>query len=234
MDGVITYSYAMGTGEELRGSDFDSLELMENPSSLLRALSEPSKGLIVPRFIGIYQGYELIAHTRTPEEANAIEAERKYVNMMERAIDNAAGLSIFSKLGISDFVHPRLIHVGYNPDIWTPNLVRESVGDRLNRIAISSIQELPNFYRKDTRAILTILEKGQEIFEVEEDRNKVIKALRPDIREFGDQSKLYGLTRAEYAFLNIIQRVGQEHPNIITGPQLMVEFAELLEQVVVL
>ena len=75
--------------------------------------------------------------------------------------------------------------------------------DHVGRVAVGSYRELPNFYEKDSRIGNEIFERGQEIFERERDREKVLKSVGPMIREFEETAGLYGLTRAEYSLLKI-------------------------------
>lgn len=125
-----------------------------------------------------------------------------------------------------------MIAVIYNSDIWSPDLVRDSLTEKLNRVALVPAKEVPNFYGKDPTALQTIYEKGNEMFKEKGDRKTVLEAIRPEIEDFKDQGRLYGLTRAEYSFLRIIQREGQEHPDLIVGPELLTEAARLFEEVI--
>ena len=226
MDRVISYKYALGTGEQIRLGNFDKENFQRDPSQLVKKIIEQGTGLIVPRFIGIYQFHEIMPHTGNQEERELIKDLERNEERHQKSLNDLANLEIASSFGIKDNSHPGLIFVAYNPSIWTPDLVRESIGSRINRVIIAPFGEIPNFDGKDTTITETILEKGQRIFEVQQDRRKALEFVKPEVQIFQDQANLYGLTRQEYAFLNMVGRA-ENHPSLITGPELIKAIQEL-------
>ncbi|GEM_PF-6319107 len=202
MDRIVTYSYALGTGEQLRSGYLERIRT--DLSRLIEILSKPREGLVVPEFIGVYQECEIMAHTNHQEELTALESAREKFESLKETMDILANESIASRFGIKDNTHPDLIFVAYNSEIWTPSLVRESLANKINRVVIAPYTELPNFYGKDTQIVQSIFDKGQVVFEREKDPRKSFEAIGPELKSFEEQITLYGMTRQEYVFLKLM------------------------------
>lgn len=202
MDAVTKFLYSIGSGNEIITGRTNPLDVAETPSELIKTLTENEKGIIVPKFIGVYQMREVVTHIGQEQKA----ARRKIAafTKLEQALDIVSNRHIFEKFATEDNAHPNLIFVAYNSELWTSSLVRESLGNTINRIVIAPYTELPKFSEKDITIAEQILSKGQEIYGEIRDKAIVFKALTPELSAFRDQAMLYGLTRQEYAILEIL------------------------------
>ncbi len=217
MDKVATYTYALGSASELREGNLKKLRTNKDSSKLIKMVyGRNDSGLVVPRFMGVYQTDEFIAHTNTFGEREALERIEKLYRLMQLSKSRLTRLSIFSSLGVDDEVHPDLIMVTYDPNTWTEELVRVSLDDKLKRVAIVSAKELPKVYNKNTTLAETIIERGQNEFEITGDREKSLYFVNPMVQEFAAELELYGSTREEYAFLRIFKDARSKVLKVIT------------------
>lgn len=216
MDRVVTFVYAVGNGEELRKGELDVLGTSDSYEGLERYLQ--TKGLIIiPQFIGVYQKEEIIAHNVSEEKG--AEGLRGTLEVLNSSLAHLSNLVLGPET--RDNIHQDLIHVVYDSDIFNEYLVRQCLGDNLKRIAVSTKNEVPNFYNKDTdvvnRFLEEILENGL--------RRKCDRYLG-FLRAIQEQSELYGLTRCEFSVLKIAQ---QKVGTLLTDHSLLSSFSSLFD-----
>ena len=221
MDWQTGFSYAVGTGREIRTGEINPFDVETSLDNLLNVLIKKEKGLIVPKFIGVYQTGDMITHTNHLEEQKTLGRERVALAALEQVLNSAADQHILMRLSTTDNAHPNLIFVAYDPELWTHSLVRESLGNNINRITIAPYTELPKFSGKDITIAEQILTKGKRIYDELKDDTAVLKGVTPELRAFQDQAMLYGLTRQEYAVLGILKAPLENSNSIVSGRALI-------------
>lgn len=205
MDKIVKYNYAYGGMEDLRKGIFENMHVS---SSLHRLkIDSGNRGVVIPNFVGVYQ--EADAIPEHPDEKMYGEFIKKEFKRLDFLINRVAK-EILERRGREERFNANLIHIGYDPDLYDEKLVRELFINPSPRIVISSYRELPYFGRKDTSGIEMVGEKLRELFETVEEREEGVPILRTISEEacsiFNREGKKYGLTRQEYAFLQILDR----------------------------
>lgn len=199
-----SYIYAVGSGEELNQGDFDVLGISDNFQGLERYLQK-KESMIIPRFVGVYQKSEIILEQGEYEETERQE-QQEFANNFFQGASEILNLA-FSFNGREDNTHPDLIHITYNPQLWTEKLVKECIGDNNSRLAFSEYKKLPAFANKDTD--LTIKFWSSLISEKPE--------VKKYLQLFEEQRKTYGLTRIEYAFPYAYEMMGDRLITLLTN-----------------
>lgn len=197
-EGITKYSYSTGTLEEIKKGKISRIQIgMETPN-YSEVLFRKEGQILIPRVAGVYQERELTIETAQERE------ERKYVEAKMRELDN----KMLSKMkGITDKIHPNLIHIGYDPHIWTRKNLEMVLNDTLNRIALSPVISMPNFFEKDIAAFDEIYDEeirvvGEDPSKVsEEEYKKMAEKLTPKIEKLFEQLKQFGLTREEWCYI---------------------------------
>mgnify|MGYP001577016221 CR=1 FL=1 len=201
MKRVLDHVYATGTAGELRDPD-SNLRFFKDPSKIVRTLfGEHASGLIVPRFMGVYQRDKIVPDSDDPEEVrDAKEEQELLVSTREENLQNANIL--FSRtIGTLDLLNPDLIFLAYNPQIWAPSTARESLDDKVRRIAIGSVTQLPDFPFKDSSLISQIYDVAEKMKSLSERSVATEEYMESLVQELGKQLDMYGATREEYAHL---------------------------------
>lgn len=200
MDEIVYFTYAIGGIEDLRKGDLDIMESSLSIDEL--NLASPHQNIIIPKFIGVYQDLEI--KLETDEEIlykEDIEREDKLLG----SISNLLTKIIVEQKGIEESFSPRLIHIGYDPDIYKNDLVRELLGKGTERLAISPYNKIPNFSEKNTAELSVYLNQiGEMQMAREEGISELIRVASEGCLTLQEQLKSFGLTREEFAFLGIL------------------------------
>ncbi len=173
MKSIVCYEYGLGTFDEIKFR-VDELELFPEISGLIDRFFE-ERGIFIPKVIGVYQRKELI-----PER----EPEREFLKKLNEfhrdivSVQDSSRESISFKSDLSN-----LIFVAYDPSSIPLEIVRDLLNEDSGRIAIGSMDSVPDFYRKDSY-----------LFNRDE-------CERVNLREFRKMRAEYGLTELENAVL---------------------------------
>ncbi len=207
MDNISRYKYAYGGMNDLLKGRFEKLKTANSLDKL--TLINYRSSILVPQFIGVYQESELKPDTL--EERENIGAASMGKKMAENVVDRVAQARLSQK-GKADRSTPNLIHIGYNSEIYNGRLARELFGEGLERVKFSSYDRLPNFSAKDRVEILEYVKKMAEKIEIE-DEEGVEKLSREAYNFIDEQLRIFGLTRTEYAFLDVLYNAANPLPN---------------------
>jgi hypothetical protein len=226
MDNITTFRYAIGTADQLRDVTEEGLEFQDSAKNLVLQMS--GRGVIfVPKFVGVYQGSETMSHTNTAEERSAVEQVNEQNRQHDRIVSILANLTIEERGGIRDKVHPRLIHVVYDPTVCPRDLVRMSIGDEVGRLGYSNKDSFPDFYQKDVNWIDAINSTGNTLSEQGLGRGEILEKIGPSIQVLREDAQKYGLTRSEYAFLGILNHAARFGNSRIITPHSGVDFGDI-------
>ncbi|MBR9691610.1 hypothetical protein GOV06_02390 [Candidatus Woesearchaeota archaeon] len=199
MDSVTEYIYAVGNPEQLRDGDFNKMPSAGTIKRLDVDLTEES--LIVPRFLGVYQKTRIVPD----DDVTPSKVYESFEDMFNRILR----LGLMLKTGTVDKVDPLLICIGYDGDLWTPELVKMAMKDKIGRLKVASLDDLPNFYDKDTAGIELFLEEHNELTIKGRATEDVLKKLEPQMKYLLKHFPQFGMTRLEYLVLNIVQDKGR-------------------------
>jgi hypothetical protein len=226
MDLKARYEFAYGHSRELSGGELDKMQNAERFEELMFP-KEESK-IIQPKFIGVYQFRDVVLHgDEEREHKDEIEKESK---SLEKLAHSIADTALFANKGFHDNLNPRLIHIGFDDNIWSPELVRQAIEDKLGRIAISTYTGMPDFYEKNTSAGALINEKGIELLNDLEDVKEMARRLKSQLDDYENEMKPYGLTRDEYAFLQIMRKLGKSNSDVISESKLINIYSDAMKR----
>ncbi|MDO8622875.1 MAG: hypothetical protein Q7R52_01410 [archaeon] len=207
MDTITKYQYAYGGIEDMRKKDMESMDILDSPRDVQihAIMEEASRGssLIIPKFLGIYQMSEPMMQTL--EETEHEEEIKNYHIQLKKMLDEA-GQHILGMSGRRDRFNSELIHVCYDPSFYTRGLVSDLLGEGHGRIGISPYNGCPNFGDKNTVISEVYIRRLKDIsIEVDEEerRQELAKIAGEGHQELLNQMQRFGLTRDEYAFLDI-------------------------------
>lgn len=233
MDRIVTYKYAAGTVDELREIDYEKIDVRDNLDSARKNLDSLSEGIIaIPRFVGAYQERGFVTHTNSDDEKQAAELCECITGLLGGMVDEASKKVIKSRTGFKDRAHPKLIHVGYDGRFYTPNIVRMSFGDEINRLGYSKLEDMPDFSGKDTESLYLAIKSalklihGEEDEEIRDDLKKALQSVRNNTRD-------YGLTREEYVLLMAAEKMHSGPSKLVTEPGAVnagIKIAELIRE----
>ena len=194
MDWVTTYVYSLGERDELINGD---LPIESSPKKIVDTLKR-ERGVITPRFIGIYQGRQPV---RLSEEDSA---RATLENMMRYGMLQMTSATVLELKGLHDSLHPQLVCIGYGPR-WEPYLVRQVMGDTLGRVAFYPAEALPNFGEKQANTTICLaIEKIKELEAQGNSAEKIRQILKPEIEFLKEQEQTYGFTREERTFIETL------------------------------
>jgi len=205
MDEITTYKFAYGTSDEIKKGNLSSLPTSFTLSALMPFIQK-EKGIILPKFVGIYQENQETYSKfdqKIPEQLNEINQLEKIMERFQTELKN-------------DF-HPNLIHIGHDSKI-PPELVKQMFYQKKpnldflinfsnnNRIVISELVDLPsNFNGKDSLLIKNYFEKALEETKKFEDLEKTMNVFKELYSFLEDQLKNYGLTKVEFSLFNLLE-----------------------------
>ncbi len=227
MDKIRVFRYAYGGIEDLRRGEFDSMQVADSLSAIRYDSSK--KIVVVPRFIGVYQQEELKSDSL--QEKDEEEENKKVTERVRELLESLSKMALESD-GIEERFHPDLMHLGYDGKLYNERIVREIFGSGLERIAVSSIEELPDFGAKSNEDYEFYCKIKELPYEADE--MKRADTIRKIASESYDvvtaQLREFGLTREEYAFLNILKRLKdiQKEKKIIDCPDCLRFFTGIL------
>lgn len=190
------YRYAFGSMEQITNADFENMLSTEDISDL--DFSHNSSALSLPEFTGVFQ-----------EREYATEGYDEDFFSLDMLKDNIGFvIGNIRHFNERETIYPDLISVIYNSkDGWTPAIIRLLLGENTSRVAIIDNNSLPNFYKKDTSAVLSNMWRD------------IIGSYRKDKKEAGKFTKkwgglidnlsnhlsTYGLTKNEYSSLRVLR-----------------------------
>ena len=217
MDTVTKYRYACGTSDQLAEGDLDNL----STSDSIEDLDMSESGLIVvPKFVGVYQTKELQYKTQLERENK--EDLDKFFNVLSSSYDekNRDAMKLF---GITEQIDPRLIHVGFDQDVYDRGLVCLTFKGRSHRLAFSPCNNMPNFPEKHTELLGIYVQQMTD--ELKNDDTSKEKLIADCKRAYGDLNQMlrtYGLTREEYGYMRVFDKLSTELHGIkiMTGPEV--------------
>ena len=214
------FKYGKGTLEELRAGsveryDFDRQEVraifdMENLEGRL---------VITPWAVGVYQ-----AHIHKPDSYDKIEEMERtdgFRKMFLGLRSSIINMGIKAITGKEDGIHEELIHVIYDPNVFTnERVLREYLRDDVGRVGLSSCKSIPNF---DDKCFYDLIKNGTETISKLESQKVSLEEGKPVLdklqKEIEGQRDSYGLTQIEYAFLATLKFIdnGSQGKIIIPG-----------------
>jgi hypothetical protein len=200
------FIYALGGIESIRKGDFDSMQAADSLDKLDLVSHER---IIIPRFVGIYQDWKVKADTREERE-NKEEIEGR-IKELEFLVERLAKLAL-EKRGERERFNAKLIHVGYEPEIYDEKLTRQLLGQGSKRLGVSAYRDLPDFAHKDTVLAEMFIEHLAELrmntdfaeTDDEEKVSQVAKIAGESYETLQEQLQKFGLTREEFAFLHAL------------------------------
>ncbi len=209
MDRVTYYKYAYGGIEDIRKGNFDS---MQNASSLRKLkLDSLERGIVIPRFVGVYQDWR--AKPDTGEERDFRREYEEDLKGIESKLDYLIKIALEMR-GEQERFNPKRIHIGYDPAIYRDRkLVRELLGGGSERLGISSYENLPDFAGKETVLDQIYMEQLGDVpldLDKEEGVSRIVKIASEGYSGLQQQLERFGLTRDEFAFLHMFNRL--RHP----------------------
>ncbi len=203
MDKIHYFKYAFGGIEDITEGNFDRMDVACSLNDL--NLDSDSRGIIIPRFVGVYQDWRIKPDTR--EEENNKRIYEEIVRGLEFLREQLAKGTLENE-GIKERVYPKLIHIGYDPRFYNEGLVREFFG-RPRRLEFSPYQDLPEFYHKDLVIIDIFIKELEDILREGNNGDGRVTRIEEIAKESYDglkeQLRRFGLTREEFIFLHIFE-----------------------------
>lgn len=214
-----------GGMNDLKRGEFDNLSEVFLQQGLVALTSQIKSKIIIPTFIGVYQYSQL-----KPDSA----VERQYLQTAETIkrfkedfLDRH--VTMLQEEYIEDSCHPKLIHIGYSPEIGSSSLIKELFGEGIKRIGVSPYQNLPDFPAKDTLTIEQYISRVYDTTNNKVEKNET-EALAKEFYDFlENQHKIFGLTRVEYALMDKMRQIANPHLEnrmIITDSNLISSWVE--------
>src|SRR3989344_810995 len=133
------FQYQLDTINKVLRGEGEELESLDDLTGLFDSTSPG--GILLPRTVGIFQEHNW---GEIPDEARA------HVRAMEAQLHHATQEVVERATCGKDAVHPNLICLVYDPDVFSPTVMRELLTDqdRMGRIKIASYLEVPEFETK--------------------------------------------------------------------------------------
>ena len=195
---ITTYFYSAGTVDEIKKGDSKRIQITKEIPDYTKSLNKNGNLIIVPKVVGIYQERE------PAKETAYIRKERRRI---EKKRDEVIEKRLSERWGIIDNLHPYLIYVGYEPNVFTRDSLKGLLNDEMDRVGLSSISSMPNFFEKDQITLCNILVEEGEMYSDDvskvsaEERVRVRRKFIPQIEKLSKQLKPFGLTRNEFYFI---------------------------------
>ncbi len=189
-----SYSFAIGTSSELQK---EPLSLYTTNS--LETLPQMSEsGIIIPRFVGIYQSDQFLMGSKESKSKDKIRSSKKMILTGYRT----AIRKKLRSLGISDTCNPELICIAYDSNNFQDGLVRSFFKQVAHRVKISPLEDIPDFNQKDPKIhseIIRRFEEGLRNYQSETEKYKIaFDIFRETLLGLQQQFNTYGLTLEEY------------------------------------
>ena len=196
------YFYSIGSLEGIKEGNSEKYLLTRKKIDFKDLfVSKENNLILVPKIIGIYQCRK--RNFDNPSDKHKWEKAIEYSNA---AID----LSISAEWRITDTINRDLIHIIFDPELISQNLIRKTLKDNLNRVGVSTLDNSLNFYEKDIYSVYELLSQSNDSRQGKEDpaeiEPEVLNAsfvkLKPKAREVLGKIEPYGLTRDEWYNIN--------------------------------
>ncbi|MDP4039069.1 MAG: hypothetical protein Q8P57_00600 [Candidatus Pacearchaeota archaeon] len=194
METITEFRYALGRAEEIINGSSE-LRFFDKPTGLIRELELKGRGdgLIIPYFIGVYQGREFVPITENEKEFCSSGIPDLLIEVLN------AYFSSQTTQGSRE-IHPELISILYDSSIIDYNLARIAFGNSADRIAVTSVSDAPSFGDKDTALMSLAIDKLRGT-EGDLSVARAREIIRPELELLREQGKVYGLTGKEFRFL---------------------------------
>jgi len=214
MDRITYFQYAFGRIEDLKEGTLENLRTIDSLSDIeTTKLSEnpdfkvPQKGIILPKFIGVYQDWRLKA-----DNGREREYEEEFEQIMKGMEDGLNGLikTIGELRGHKDGFNERLIHICFDPTLYPQELVRSLLGEGSGRIRVSPYYNHPNFNEKNTSLDEIYTGRLNDFFnqpDKDKKREEIEKIAAGGYEEMRIQLQRFGLTRQESTIFEILGRL---------------------------
>jgi len=227
VDSVLTFNYAIGSPQELAEGDYKDLNSSVRLEEIKRHLVNRRR-VIVPKFIGVYQSEEIIAHGFDRVNEEEVRKINEAVSVMDRFNESLINMASRIKGEPRDNLQSGLIHVLYDSKIWNEEMTRMAINDNLGRIGYSSLVNLPIFYEKNFDFISDEIVK--RIDNLKEKTNlKGDRELTSMIGQVVEMKIKYGLTRTEFTLLRMANEYAFGKTKLILGDELRALAKELHE-----
>jgi len=212
MDTITYFIHYLGGINDIGEGNFENMQSINSleeikTAEILNEASNPSKIIMIPHFIGIYQDFKVKADTA--QEAEHIEDFESIVKQTEKQINEVLKASN-EFMGRKERFAPGLMHICYNQNIYDERLVRDLIGEGSERLGFSPYSVYPNFRDKNTALGMMYIEKLNKAFEELKGEAMVPHIIKIAEKAYDDmrgQLIKFGLTREEAAFLGSMGRL---------------------------
>ena len=192
------YTYICGTRNSLVSSP-ETLTQHRELKEARKSLQTVNGTIIIPKFIGVYQGrgfsYKL---SESDEVASQIAFETIRSAMLGGLAREIAKLNGKPEENLQPF----MISVLYDQSQTDITLVNYLFEDPLHRLVKHPIENTPVFREKDTSLIDLVKDNVKEIVLDEKKYDEQIRLLRINLELMEQQRRRYGLTLEEWSFLD--------------------------------
>lgn len=191
-DWITTYKYGVGTIEQIKTGNLKTF-LLKGDEDFQKLLSERTGLIIIPKVIGIYQ-------YRTPKKESL--KERKDRLYVENKMDELELRMIELEFGLQEKCHPRLIHVSCLESI--SHILNTALQDPAQRIKISQIERLPNFFDKDIYRFYELVDEEATLLEAKgeeptsDEIKEILVKMAPEFKALYEHYSQFRFTRNEW------------------------------------
>jgi|SRR3989344_5649973 len=221
MDSITTYKYAYGDLNSIKRGEFDKMQT-GNSIEELSLYEATSKGILLPRVVGVYQEWKFIPESEDEKEKSESMNSRK-----ESLEDSFLRLQT-ELVGHNDRFNNYLIHLGYDSKTYpSKELLRQIFDEEFpSRIRISSYNKMPDLGMKDVGYIDESFDEEMKVIIKARDMREMLELTRPvtkkDYEVLRKQLEEFGLTKMEYHLFNLVNmrlNAGLPKKEIILPPK---------------
>jgi hypothetical protein len=228
MDRVIYYDYVLGTFKDIIERNEENLDIFDSPLDITLDETLNSSKIILPKFMGVYQNWEIKADNKEEEGylEEAVFNEEKQLNDI-----HMKDYWCLKECNEEDLADPELIHLSYDPKIYED--ITQFIPEPTNkRILISPYDKLPDFDNKNTGLEQMFLDKIVDL--IEEPMNNGPNILRrfqnicSEINlELSSEWKKFGLNLSEYVTMKSLDTMKNSN---IEGVEMCMKTYSIISQ----
>ena len=210
--------------------------LVSNPQGLTqhRELENARKSLqtikgmlIIPKFIGVYQGKGFsFKGSESAKVLSQIASETMRSAMMGELAKEMAKIDGKQE----EILQPFMISVLYDPAQMDITLVNYLFQDPLQRLGKHPVERAPDFREKDTALIDLVRGNVREIVLDERKYKEQIRLLRINLELMEQQRRKYGLTLEERSFLDNSMQIWGPQANPMIQREAIAALREAYKQ----
>lgn len=212
MDTITYFIHYLGRINDIEEGNFENMQSINSleeikTAEILNDALNPSKSIMIPHFIGVYQDLKVKADTF--QEAEHIKDIERGVKNIEKQINEIIKASN-EFMGRKERFTPSLMHICYDQNIYNKRLVRDIFGEGSERLGFSPYSAYPNFRDKNTALGIIYIEKLNKSFEELKGESMIPHIIKIAEKAYDDmrgQLIKFGLTREESAFLDSMGRL---------------------------